>query len=535
MDAFFLLSSGAKFDKKRFKKEINLINSKEDSEIKKGDELLRDNALPKELDFFNDEKLIENENSKVSTKVGMIIEEEAEPIKNKTEAAQFRNKNRIKVYGTDVPYPIQSFSELLNREKMTRNLKRSIKSLPYKDITPIQIQAIPVILASRDLLACAPTGTGKTMAFAIPTLQLLGAPSKEGYRAIVISPTRELARQIQNQFLRLAEGTKFKIQLLTKATASSFNQPEKSKPKFDVLVTTPLRLVKAIKEEKVDLSKVIQLVFDEADKLFEMNFIEQIDEIIAACTSPELRKAMFSATIPAGVEKLATTIMHDAVRIVVGNKDGATEIIDQKLVYCGQENGKLIALRRLIKEGIEPPALIFVQSVERAKQLYKELAYDNIHLDVIHAEKTQSQRDTIISRFRKGEIWVLICTDLMGRGLDFKGVNLVINYDFPQTIQSYVHRIGRTGRAGRTGKAVTYFTDIDAEYLRSVANVMKSSGCEVPEWMLQLKKASKNDRIKMKHVALKRDDISGQSTFDRRAKAKKRNIIKNSKETNPEK
>lgn len=125
-----------------------------------------------------------------------------------------------------------------------------------------------------------------------------------------------------------------------------------------------------------------------------------------------------------------------------------------------------MALRDIIRKGLLPPAIIFVQSVERAQQLYKELVYDNLHVDVIHSDRPQSQRDAVLAKFRQGEVWILIATDILARGLDFRGVNLVINYDFPQTVQSYVHRIGRTGRAGRPGRAVTFFTDVDAEYLR---------------------------------------------------------------------
>jgi len=136
-------------------------------------------------------------------------------------------------------------------------------------------------------------------------------------------------------------------------------------------------------------------------------------------------------------------------------------------------------MRQLISEGLSPPVLVFLQSKDRAKQLFHELVYDGINVDVIHAERTQEQRNDIIKRFRTGDIWVLICTDLMARGIDFKCVNMVINYDFPQTAVSYIHRIGRTGRAGRQGRAVTFFTEADMEQLRAIANVMKLSGCEV--------------------------------------------------------
>merc|ERR1712113_359025 len=145
-------------------------------------------------------------------------------------------------------------------------------------------------------------------------------------------------------------------------------------------------------------------------------------------------------------------------------------------VYCGSEAGKLLAFRNIVKAGIQPPVLVFVQTKERAQELFKELLYDGIHVDVIHSDRSQQQRENTVRAFRSGGIWVLICTELLGRGMDFKGVNLVINYDFPPSSVSYIHRIGRTGRAGRRGKAITFFTDEDKILLRNVAHIVKGSG-----------------------------------------------------------
>jgi ATP-dependent RNA helicase DDX52/ROK1 len=143
----------------------------------------------------------------------------------------------------------------------------------------------------------------------------------------------------------------------------------------------------------------------------------------------------------------------------------------------GQESGKLVAIRQLIQQGINPPVLVFVQSIERAKELFRELIYDGLNVDVIHSERTQAQRDNIVDNFRIGKIWVLISTELMSRGIDFKGVSMVINYDFPQSAASYIHRIGRTGRAGRKGKAITYFTKEDAPFVKTYLVLMKSCKC----------------------------------------------------------
>jgi len=317
--------------------------------------------------------------------------------------------------------------------------------------------------------------------------------------------------------------------VLTKATAATQAQDPKLREKFDILISTPLRLVHAIQQDHLKLNHVRHLILDEADKLLELGFLEQTDEIFAACSNPRLQKSMFSATIPAGVESLAKSVMKDPVRVVIGVKNAATETIKQALAYVGQEEGKLIAIRQLIQAGLKPPVLVFVQSIERAKELFRELIYDGINVDVIHSERTKAQRDAVVSKFRAGQIWVLISTELMARGLDFKGVSLVINYDFPQTVQSYVHRVGRTGRAGKAGEAITYFTTDDAPYLKTIVNVMRESGCDVPEWMLSLKNTSKKFKKTLKQQPIQRKSISTMSSYDKKRIAHKREIIENDK------
>ena len=213
----------------------------------------------------------------------------------------------------------------------------------------------------------------------------------------------------------------------------------------DVLITTPLRLIYAIKAGTIDVSQVRHLVLDEADKLFELNFVEQTDEIIAACKHASLRKAMFSATMPSSVEAVAQSVMSPShIRAIVGHKDSATATIDQSLHFVGSEDHKLLSLRTIIREGgFTPPVLIFVQSILRAKELATELLFDGVNADCIHAERSAEERDEVVRSFAEGKVWCLISTDVMGRGVDFKGVKLVINYDFPQSAGSYIHRIGK--------------------------------------------------------------------------------------------
>ncbi|RHZ62740.1 hypothetical protein Glove_335g42 [Diversispora epigaea] len=178
---------------------------------------------------------------------------------------------------------------------------------------------------------------------------------------------------------------------------------------------------------------------------------------------------------------------------------------------------------------LKPPVLIFVQSIDRSKELFHELIYDGINVDVIHSERTKVQRDSIVLNFRQGKIWVLIATELMARGMDFKGVNLVINYDFPQSVQSYIHRIGRTGRAGKSGEAITFYTKEDAPFLKSIINVMKDSGCEIPDWMLKLKNPTKESKQQLRKKPINRKGIDTRSDYDKKKLKRKREIIEASK------
>ncbi|RIB25898.1 P-loop containing nucleoside triphosphate hydrolase protein [Gigaspora rosea] len=550
MDLFHVLGSGARFDKKRFNDDISLFEPQKQKKPVKN--VVNDQetqaSLLQEIDFFHNSKsaIIEtlgkkqlpnerstgnneddtddsDENEGENEIVDQDESTELNSLNTQDNVKKFRKRYRIRVYGTDIPNPFHSFSDLHNKYEFQPYLCKNLDSAGYKQPTPIQMQAIPIILHGRDVMAMAPTGSGKTLAYILPILHDLNSHKKIGYRALIISPTRELAKQIYIEFKKMCVGKKFKICLLTKATAATQAQDPHLKQKFDILISTPLRLVHAISQDNIDLKNVQHLVLDEADKLLELGFLDQTDEIFAACSNVKLQKYLFSATLPSGVESLANNFMKDPIRIVVGLKNAATETIKQQLIYVGEENGKLTAIRQMIQEGrLKPPVLIFVQSIERAKELFHELIYDGINVDVIHAERTKAQRDSIVLNFRQGKIWVLIATELMARGIDFKGVNLVINYDFPQSIQSYIHRIGRTGRAGKSGEAITYYTKDDAPYLKSIVNVMKDSGCEVPNWMLELKNPSKESKQQLRKKPIKRKTIDTRSNYDKKKIKRKR-------------
>lgn len=544
MDIFKLLSRGANIQKNgKHQDELNIFSGKAAITNVASDNK-RKADVDRELNFFRSaEKPEKKEKRKRNKRVEEEDEEEDEEegdiddlplvIADANMAKEQRKRFHVNIKGDDLPLPIGSFEDLRTRFDLHKHLLRNLHRQSFDRPTPIQSEAIPIMLMNRDIVACAPTGSGKTLAFSIPIVQSLKEHKTDGIRCLIVTPTKELATQIYNEIVKLSRGRDLNICVLTKSQAAKFNNPNNeanSRKKYDILISTPLRLLSVTKSGSVDLSHVQHIVLDEADKLFEEGFIEQTDSIIEQCTSPKLQKALFSATIPSGVEEIANNIMISPVRVIIGRKEGASTFIDQKLVYTGNEQGKLIAIRQMLQGGeLPPPVIIFVQSIQRAKALFHELIYDKVNVDVIHGERTQNQRDKVIERFKSGDIWFLICTDVLSRGIDFRGVNAVLNYDVPQTAQSYVHRIGRTGRAGRQGKSITFFTKDDHIAIKSVVNVMKQSGCDVQDWMLNMGKATQNEKKALKRKPVERSGISSVAGLVRQKRKNRREMIDASK------
>ncbi|KAM3601409.1 uncharacterized protein V6R79_012282 [Siganus canaliculatus] len=425
---------------------------------------------------------------------------------------RIRSQHRINVHGCDVPDPVCTFEELQSEYRLNPRVLQNLKDAGLSSPTPVQMQAIPLMMHSRELLACAPTGSGKTLAFCLPLLTHLQQPANLGFRAVIISPTRELASQTYRELLRLSDGVGFRIHIIDKASLAAKKYGPQSNKKYDILVSTPNRLVFLLKQDPpaLDLSSVEWLVVDESDKLFEggkAGFREQLAAVFLACSGPKVRRAFFSATCTSDVEQWCRLNLDNLVSVNIGHRNAAVETVEQELLFVGTENGKLLAMRDIIKKGFLPPMLVFVQSIERARELFHELVYEGINVDVIHADRTQQQRDNVVSSFRSGKIWVLICTALLARGIDFKGVNLVLNYDFPTSSVEYIHRIGRTGRAGHQGKAITLFTENDKPLLRSIANVIKQAGCPVPDYMIGFKKIHSKAKRRLEKKPPKRSTI----------------------------
>ncbi|XP_075887510.1 putative ATP-dependent RNA helicase DDX52 [Nelusetta ayraudi] len=424
-----------------------------------------------------------------------------------------RAQHRINVHGSDVPDPVCTFEELQTEYRLNPRVLQNLKDAGLDSPTAVQMQAIPLMMHSRDVLVCAPTGSGKTLAFCLPLFAHLQQPANQGFRAVVISPTRELASQTYRELLRLSEGVGFRVHIIDKASLAAKKYGPQSNKKYDILVSTPNRLIFLLKQDPpaLDLSRVEWLVVDESDKLFEdgkTGFREQLAQVFLACSGSSVRRAFFSATCTSDVEQWCRLNLDNLVSVNIGHRNTAVDTVEQELLFVGTENGKLLAMRDIIKKGFLPPMLVFVQSIDRARELFHELVYEGINVDVIHADRTQQQRDNVVNSFRSGKIWVLICTALLARGIDFKGVNIVLNYDFPTSAVEYIHRIGRTGRAGHQGKAITFFTENDKPLLRSIANVIKQAGCPVPDYMVGFKKITSKAKRRLEKRPPGRSTIS---------------------------
>lgn len=328
----------------------------------------------------------------------------------------------------------------------------SVAKMGYTEPTPIQTAAIPALLQGRDLVGQAQTGTGKTAAFMLPLLQQLD-PSVKGVKALVLAPTRELAKQVTGMAADLAQITKFRILSVYGGQSYSI-QLRGLERGADVVVGTPGRLLDLIHQKHLDLSKVSMLILDEADEMLEMGFIDDVELILNELSS-QRQVALFSATMPDRIRKLADRYLKDPVRITINPKTITVAEIEQR-VYRVNENTKLAALTRILEIEDVTSALIFTRTKAKAQDLAEDLLRIGFAADALHGDLNQNRREVVLDRFRNGKVKLLVATDVAARGLDIANMSHVFNYDIPADSEDYVHRIGRTGRAGKTGIAISF-------------------------------------------------------------------------------
>jgi ATP-dependent RNA helicase RhlE len=351
---------------------------------------------------------------------------------------------------------------------------KALQNQGYTEPTPIQLQAIPLVLEGKDLLGCAQTGTGKTAAFAIPILQLLYKNKKKynehrTIRALILTPTRELAIQIGQNLEDYGEYTGLKSKVIF-GGVKQHSQVESLKNGVDILVATPGRLLDLIGQNYVDLSQIEFFVLDEADRMLDMGFINDVKKVLLEL--PKKRQSLFfSATMPPVILQLANTILVNPAKVEVTPVSSTVSKIDQSVYFVDKANKKHLLAEILEDKNIER-VLIFTRTKHGADKVSQDLVKHGITAQAIHGNKSQNNRQRALNGFKSKEIRVLVATDIAARGIDIDELTHVINYELPNVPESYVHRIGRTGRAGASGVAIA-FCDIDEkEYLRDIEKLI---------------------------------------------------------------
>jgi ATP-dependent RNA helicase RhlE len=350
---------------------------------------------------------------------------------------------------------------------------KSLKEEGYTIPTPIQVQAIPIVLNGTDLIGCAQTGTGKTAAFAVPILQLLSKNKafdrKRKIRSLIVTPTRELAIQIEESFKAYGRHTGLTCTVVFGGVPQN-PQVAALRNGVDILVATPGRLLDLMNQGYISLRDVQIFVLDEADRMLDMGFIHDVKRIIAAL--PQKRQSLFfSATMPPAIVKLAGSIVYKPVKVEVTPSASTVDIVNQYVYFTDKVNKNALLVELLKDEKIKT-ALVFTRTKFGADKVVKVLKKKNIVAESIHGNKTQNTRQRALSNFKAQKTRVLVATDIAARGIDVDDLEYVINYEIPNISETYVHRIGRTGRAGANGTAISLCDAVEKEYLRDIEKLI---------------------------------------------------------------
>jgi ATP-dependent RNA helicase RhlE len=351
-------------------------------------------------------------------------------------------------------------------------IKDALITEGYTKPTPIQQEAIPIILEGKDLLGCAQTGTGKTAAFAIPIIQQLylrleasQSKGKPEIKALIVTPTRELAIQIGESFSAYGRNAGL-FHTVIFGGVTQHSQTEALRKGVDILIATPGRLLDLMKQGYIKLSSIELFVLDEADRMLDMGFIHDVKKLIAAL--PQKRQSLFfSATMPPEIVKLAHTILNNPVKVEVTPISSTVEIIEQYLYYVDRDY-KSALLKHILEDQKLISILVFTRTKHGADKLAKYLSKANIPADAIHGNKSQNARQRALSDFKERKIRVLVASDIAARGIDIDELSCVVNYEVPNIPETYVHRIGRTGRAGKEGIAISFCDTTERPFIRDI-------------------------------------------------------------------
>lgn len=353
---------------------------------------------------------------------------------------------------------------------LDKSLLKAVKRSGFEEATPIQAETIPLVLAGNDVIGQAQTGTGKTAAFGLPVLQQLDLDLRQ-IQAVIISPTRELAIQTQEELFHLGKEKRAKVQVVYGGAdiRRQIKQLEQHTP--HILVGTPGRLLDHIQRGTINLAHVKHLILDEADEMLDMGFLDDIEKIIQAVPA-ERQTLLFSATMPKEILKIGEKFMVNPQIVKIKAKELTTDLVDQYFVKT-KEFEKFDIMTRLIDVQAPELTIVFGRTKRRVDELSRGLEARGYNAAGIHGDLTQQRRMNVLRKFKNGDLDILVATDVAARGLDISGVTHVYNYDIPQDPESYVHRIGRTGRAGQNGISVTFVTPNEIGYMRTIEQLTK--------------------------------------------------------------
>ncbi|KAK5841765.1 DEAD-box ATP-dependent RNA helicase 37 -like protein [Gossypium arboreum] len=402
----------------------------------------------------------------------------------------------VEISGENVPPPVNTFVDIDLGELLNQNIRRC----KYVKPTPVQRHAIPIVLGGRDLMACAQTGSGKTAAFCFPIIsgimqeQYVQRPrvARTVYPlALILSPTRELSCQIHDEVKKFSYQTGVKV-VVAYGGAPITQQLRELERGVDILVATPGRLVDLLERARVSLQMIRYLALDEADRMLDMGFEPQIRKIVEQMDMPNrgVRQTMlFSATFPREIQRLASDFLANYIFLAVGRVGSSTDLIVQRVEFV-QESDKRSHLMDLLHaqrengaHGKQALTLVFVETKKGADSLEHWLCINGFPATTIHGDRTQQERELALRSFKSGKTPILVATDVAARGLDIPHVAHVVNFDLPNDIDDYVHRIGRTGRAGKTGLATAFFNEGNLSMARPLAELMQEANQEVPAWL----------------------------------------------------
>lgn len=364
-----------------------------------------------------------------------------------------------------------TFSEL----HLIRNIQQALTEEGYENPTPIQEQAIPIILEGTDLVGCAQTGTGKTAAFAIPIIntihRIVGSNSKRKLiRTLVVTPTRELAIQINESFETYGKYTNIRSMVIF-GGVNQVPQVDQLKKGVDVLIATPGRLLDLHKQGFIDLDHLHFLVLDEADQMLDMGFINDVKKIIKL--TPENRQTLlFSATMPMAIRELAETFLTKPKYVTVTPVASTAEKVNQKVYFVNKEDKRKL-LYHIIRNDKLSNVLVFSRTKHGADNIVRFLRKNSVTAEAIHGDKSQNARQRVLEAFKNKEISVLVATDIAARGIDIENLFYVINFDIPNISETYVHRIGRSGRAGRSGLAISFCGKDELTYWKDIEKLIR--------------------------------------------------------------